>query len=76
MVLAIGHLLDMKHGQVFDKRVVSWCGHLTCALGVVTMLAFSILLGVTFWSQFGALGIVSKNSLVDSSRQSFVYFGI
>jgi len=72
MVLAIGHLLDIKHGQVFDNRVVSWCGHLACALGVVTMLAFSILLGVTFWSQFGALGIVFG----PLKTWSYVFYGV
>ena len=62
VVLAIGHLLDFKYGQMMDVGGgAGECGimrHVAISVSLLLMMAFSVFLSLSFWHQFGSLGFL------------------
>ena len=62
VVLAIGHLLDFKYGQMMDVGGGAGnCGilrHVAISVSLLLMMAFSVFLSLSFWNQFGSLGFL------------------
>ena len=62
VVLAIGHLLDFKYGQMMDVGGgTGECGmmrHVAISVSLLLMMAFSVFLSLSFWHQFGSLGFL------------------
>ena len=62
VVLAIGHLLDFKYGQMMDVGGGTGnCGmmrHVAISVSLLLMMAFSVFLSLSFWHQFGSLGFL------------------
>ena len=62
VVLAIGHLLDFKYGQMMDVGGGAGnCGimrHVAISVSLLLMMAFSVFLSLSFWHQFGSLGFL------------------
>ena len=62
VVLAIGHLLDFKYGQMMDVGGgAANCGimrHVAISVSLLLMMAFSVFLSLSFWHQFGSLGFL------------------
>ena len=62
VVLAIGHLLDFKYGQMMDVGGgTGECGmmrHVAISVSLLLMMAFSVFLSLSFWNQFGSLGFL------------------
>ena len=62
VVLAIGHLLDFKYGQMMEVGGgAANCGimrHVAISVSLLLMMAFSVFLSLSFWHQFGSLGFL------------------
>ena len=57
MVLAVGHLLDIRYGQATGSSLTGILAHFSVTASLLLMTAGSLFLSFTFWIQFGVLGI-------------------
>lgn len=57
MVLAVGHLLDVRYGQATGRFLTGMLAHVSVMASLLLMTAGSLFLSLTFWVQFGVLGI-------------------
>lgn len=57
MVLAVGHLLDVRYGQATGRSLTGMLSHVSVTASLLLMTAGSLFLSFTFWVQFGVLGI-------------------
>ena len=57
MVLAVGHLLDIRYGQATGSSLTGILAHVSVTASLLLMTAGSLFLSFTFWIQFGVLGI-------------------